>query len=94
MPYSEFLAARIRQTPKSRRGITEKKMFGGVRLRPLVDHDDTRKGKMNPVGLPARPDPEPIHAEVVLKTLADRQHPEPFFKCGRCPFGQMRRRQL
>lgn len=30
MAYSESLAARIRQALKGRRGITEKKMFGGV----------------------------------------------------------------
>ena len=30
MPYSESLAARIRQSLKGRRGITEKKMFGGI----------------------------------------------------------------
>ena len=30
MAYSESLAARIRQTLKGRRGVTEKKMFGGV----------------------------------------------------------------
>ena len=30
MAYSESLAARIRQMLKGRRGITEKKMFGGV----------------------------------------------------------------
>jgi TfoX/Sxy family transcriptional regulator of competence genes len=30
MPYSESLANRIRQAVKGRRGITEKKMFGGV----------------------------------------------------------------
>lgn len=30
MPYSESVAARIHQALKGRRGITEKKMFGGV----------------------------------------------------------------
>ena len=30
MPYSESLAQRLRQTVAGRRGITEKKMFGGV----------------------------------------------------------------
>jgi TfoX/Sxy family transcriptional regulator of competence genes len=30
MPYSESLASRIRHAVKDRRGITEKKMFGGV----------------------------------------------------------------
>jgi len=30
MPYCESLAARIRQALKRRRGLAEKKMFGGV----------------------------------------------------------------
>jgi TfoX/Sxy family transcriptional regulator of competence genes len=30
MPYSESLAARVRQVLMNRRGVTEKKMFGGI----------------------------------------------------------------
>lgn len=30
MPYSQSLAARIRQTIRGQRGISEKKMFGGI----------------------------------------------------------------